>query len=133
MRGLGAFGCVIPGVPPGGTGRRVEARREGPRGFLLHVGQHVLIGGHGEAGCRVSESFAYDFDWDAGLEPQGRVRVAEVVEPDAGERGAGDKFLERVGDDVWMVGTRVRGQAARPRLRLHVDSVVFVIQDWEGV
>ena len=102
MRGLSAFGCVLPGVPPGGTGGRFEDGCEGAGGFLLYARKDVLVGGHGEGGCCVPEPFADDFDGDAGFEEQRGVRVAEVVEPDAGERGAADELLERVGEDVRM-------------------------------
>jgi hypothetical protein len=50
----------------------------------------------------VSESFADDFDPDAGFQGERGVGVVEVVEPDAGERRPGDQFLECVGHDVRM-------------------------------
>ncbi len=63
--------------------RTVEQLCEGLRSFGVHARQHVLVGGHREAGCRVSEPFADDFDGYARYEEQRCVRVAEIMQSDA--------------------------------------------------
>ena len=52
-----------------------------------------MVGGHGESGGGVPEAFGDDLDRCAGLEEQGGVGVAEVVEPDRWQSGACDELL----------------------------------------
>jgi hypothetical protein len=61
------------------SGRDVEKLLEGECGFVLHAGDDVLVGGHGEPGGGVPEPFGDDLDQHASLEEQGGVGVAEVV------------------------------------------------------
>ena len=94
----------------------MEEFGEGEGGFVLHAGDDVLVGGHGESGGGVAESFGDDVDGDAGFEEQGGVGVAEVVEPDSWQPGAGDELLERVREAVGVgwgaVGSRRRLEAS---------------------
>ncbi len=61
-RGLAGSGVVYRVLYRVEVGGRAEQRLEGAGGFGLHAGEHVLVGRHGEAGRRVPESFADDFD-----------------------------------------------------------------------
>jgi hypothetical protein len=68
---------------PGGFYRRLEERADGVDGAGLHAGEHVLVGLDGEGRGRVAEAFADDLDRDTGVDEQGRLGVAEVVQADA--------------------------------------------------
>ena len=48
----------------------------------------------------MAEAFADDLDRHAGLEQQGRVGVAQVVEPHPGQAGSTHEFGERVGEQL---------------------------------
>ena len=72
-----------------------------------HAGEDVLVGGHGEAGVGVAESFGADLDRDAGGDEQSGVGVAQVVEPDRRQAGADDLSSEELAD-------RFRVQRPRP-------------------
>jgi hypothetical protein len=45
----------------------------------LHAREDVLICRHREGRGGVAEPFTYDLDWDAGLQQQLGMRVAEVM------------------------------------------------------
>lgn len=84
------------------SGGVAEKLREGECGFVLHAGDDVLVGGHRESGGGVPEAFGDDLDRHAGLEEQGGVGVAEVVEPERWQTGVGDELLERVRQQLGM-------------------------------
>jgi hypothetical protein len=46
---------------------------------VLHARSHVLVGGHREGGCGVTEPLAHDLEGHAGLEQQCGVGLAKVV------------------------------------------------------
>ena len=66
----------------------------------MHAGQHVLVGLDGEGDVGVPEPLADHLDWDAVLDEQRPVGVAEVVQSDHGDAGAAGDPLERLGDGV---------------------------------
>lgn len=52
-------------------------------GFGFHRGDRVAVDVHREGDGGVTKSFAHDLGMDAGAEGQGRVRVPQVMQPDA--------------------------------------------------
>ena len=79
-----------------------------------HSGDEVLVGGHGEAGEGVAESFGDNLDWCAGGDEQAGVGVAQVVEADAWDVGAGQVSIEQLADRLWM--HRVAGGVGEDRI-----------------
>ena len=65
-----------------------------------HAGDEVLVGGHGEAGMAVAESFGDDLDGRAGGDEEPGVGVAQVVEADAWDVGAGEVPVEQLADGL---------------------------------
>ena len=62
----------VPSVPG-------EDGGEGPRRVVLHAGQDVLVGHHGERGVGVPKPFGDDLDRHAVTQQQAGVGVAEIV------------------------------------------------------
>jgi len=60
----------------------------------------VLVDGHGEGGRGVAESLAHDLDRNTRFQEQAGVAVAEVVETDDGQPGAGDQAVEGLAEQV---------------------------------
>ena len=54
-----------------------------------HAGDEVLVGGHGEAGMGMAKSFRDNLDRRTRGDEQTRVGMAQVVEADSGDAGAG--------------------------------------------
>jgi hypothetical protein len=63
----------------------------------------------------VSDALADDLDRNARLQQQGGMRVAKVVEADAGQSGSLDEPPERIGQELRMRRPAV-GPAEHPRL-----------------
>lgn len=61
---------------------RVPGEDGGERssGVVLHAGQHMLVGGHGERRVGVPEPFGDDFDRHPVAKQQAGVRVAEIMQ-----------------------------------------------------
>lgn len=57
-------------------------------GSILHVRQHVRVGIERDACLGVPQPLADRLDRRAGLQHQHRVRVSEIVEPNAGHTGS---------------------------------------------
>ena len=51
-------------------------------GFGLHAGEHVLVHVQGEAWAGVTQSFAHDLGWNARLQEQGGMRMAQIMKTD---------------------------------------------------
>ena len=73
-----------------------------------------MIGGHREAGVGVAESLGDNLDRCAGGDEQTGVRVAQVVEADAGEVGAGQLPIKQLADRL--------GCTARPAVFVKIGS-----------
>jgi hypothetical protein len=87
---------------------RVDECGEVGCGFGAHAGQDVLVGGHGESGVGVAESFRHDLDrYPVGDEERG---VAQIVESDSGQARFGDDAGEELADrfGVQRLATGVR-------------------------
>jgi hypothetical protein len=67
-------------------------------GGRAHAGHDVLVGGHGEAGVGVAESFGHDLDWCARSGEQRGVGVAQIVESDRREIDASELSGEELAD-----------------------------------
>ena len=62
-----------------------------------------LAGNHFTA-AGVAEAFADDFDWHAGLDEEGGVGMAKVVQSDPWEVELGEEPIERLGEEVGVDG-----------------------------
>lgn len=76
-----------------------------------------MVDGHRERGRRVSEAFADDLQWDAGLEQQRRVCVAEIVQANHWLAGAVRESLECLRQRMWMQWAAVGAAEHEPAVR----------------
>jgi DNA-binding transcriptional ArsR family regulator len=106
----------------GDAARATEEAVEDPGGFGLPAGRDVLGHVEGEAGAGVAEALA-DLHGDVGLEQQGGVGVAQVVEADAGEAVLGDEAVDGPGD-LLGVDRLAIGPGEHEALRAEVLTVV---------
>ncbi len=66
--------------------------------FGAHAGEHVLVGGHGEPGVCVAEALGHDLDRNSVRDEQRCVGVAQIVQSDSRQSGAGNDAGEQLAD-----------------------------------
>jgi hypothetical protein len=74
----------------------------------------------------VAESFGDDLDWCAGGDEQTKVRVTQVVKPDAWDVGTGEVPVEELADRLWM--HRTPGGVREDRIPEFDGAAVSVLQ-----
>ena len=80
--------------------RTVDHRRDLGGSLGLHAGDHVGVLFERERQRLVAEALCDDLDRDPGLQGEGGMRVAQVVEADRPQRGLGDQPLEGLAEGV---------------------------------